>query len=50
MKNKNPLGLDDGLARLARYVPEAQAGAEDAQARTEDKDHTGNGGSRRDTT
>ena len=45
MKNKDPLGFDAGLARLARYVPEAQAGAEDdAQARTENKD-PGNGGS-----
>ena len=45
MKNKDPLGFDAGLARLARYVPEAQAGEEDdAQARTENKD-PGNGGS-----
>ena len=45
MKNKDPLGFDAGLARLARYVPEAQVGEEDdAQARTENKD-PGNGGS-----
>ena len=45
MKNKDPLGFDAGLARLARYVPEAQDGEEDdAQARTENKD-PGNGGS-----
>ena len=44
MNNKDPLGFDAGLARLARYVPEAQAGGDDAQARTENKD-PGNGGS-----
>ena len=33
MKNKDPLGFDAGLARLARYVPEAQAGEEETHRR-----------------